>query len=115
MQESIDTHRGMIRLNEGKINEIKKDLVNKADAVEVGTMKRELKDCTRYEDFKELYSKVIPAIHSFETKLIEQSKELEQCKEMISRLDEVMAHKASKLILDDVLFRMRGLVTLPML
>ncbi len=28
------------------------------------------------------------------------------------RLDEVMANKASKLVLDDVVFRMRGLVTI---
>jgi hypothetical protein len=31
---------------------------------------------------------------------------------MMIRLDEVMANKASKLVLDDVVFRMRGLVTI---
>ena len=44
--------------------------------------------------------------------MIEQNLEIEQCKQMMLRLDEVMNNKASKVVVDDILFRMRGLVTM---
>ena len=84
----------------------------KAEIDILTNLQGEVRECSRYSDLKELYSKVIPSISNFEKKMIEQNSEIEQCKQMMYRLDEVMANKASKLVLDDVLFRMRGLVTI---
>ena len=49
-----------------------------------------------YEDLKDLYSKVLPEIVKFESKLIDYSCELDKLNEIIKRFDECLIAKCDK-------------------
>lgn len=56
--------------------------------------------CARYEDFKDLYNKVIPPMKVFEDRMKEMGDDYERSKEMIRRYDEIITEKASKTSID---------------
>jgi hypothetical protein len=56
----------------------------------------EFKNYSTYEDMKELYSKVLPPLSTFEDKMLLMSSEYEQAKEIIGHYDEIISEKANK-------------------
>jgi hypothetical protein len=92
-----------------------KQIQRKADVSEIRRINDEFKLYSRYADLKSLYQKVVPVVSAFETKIIEFDKDSEQCKLMISRMDEVLSDKASKSQLESFLASLTELVSKDML
>lgn len=82
---------------------------------EIRRINDEFKLYSRYADLKSLYQKVVPVVSAFENKIIEFGKDSEQCKLMISRIDEVLSNKASKSLLESFRESLTELVSKDML
>lgn len=63
-----------------------------------------------YQDLKDLYSKVLPPLSTFEAKMDEMSASYEQSKEMIRRYDEVLSDKAGKTAIKEIYEHMRRFI-----
>ncbi len=66
---------------------------------------------SKYTDLKDLYHKVVPAIGKFDKRIQNFMNEFEQCKQIIERMDEIVNHKANKLVVDDILTKIRSFAT----
>lgn len=75
---------------------------SKADVLEIQKMKKKFEGYASYEDYKELYNKVVPPIQQFEEQVISFSGDLERNREVIRRFDEVMLEKANKSNLSEI-------------
>jgi len=55
-----------------------------------------------FSDLRSLYNKVVPEIQKFESKLLEISKDQVKLEQIVTRFDEVLSEKVSKLNLHEV-------------
>lgn len=90
-----------LQANTNKINnEISEIHHNGAKKNHINQLKEEIAKWCMYDDLKNLYSKVIPSIHSFEENMIVLEKDIEVYKQIVKRFDELLMEKASKISVD---------------
>ena len=78
-------------------------------------IQEELKEYCHYTDLKELYNKVMPNLAKFEKRIQEIYNEFEQVKQLVERMDEIVAHKVNKVAFDDLSHRLHDYATKDML
>jgi predicted metalloendopeptidase len=79
-----------------RFNDIRSQLITKAEVTKVKDIKKSLKTYALYEDFKSLYNKIVPPVHKLELEIIDIYKNFEQVRQIVSRQDESLALKANK-------------------
>jgi hypothetical protein len=112
--EQTDTNSKMSRVFDKEIREIKQNLLHKANKDDFTKMQAELTKYCAYADLKDLYHKVIPTIEKFEHKIIDIYKEVDQSRQVIARMDEIVSHKANKHTVDDLIEFTRTLASISM-
>ena len=84
-----------IKILQNKVN-------NKTNVSETQRLWEEFKNYAAYTDLKDLYSKVMPQLKSFEQTIVEVTRKQEQSTEMIRRYDEVITTKANKVVITEI-------------
>ena len=85
-----------------KMKGLKTALDQKLELEEGHKIKDNLKRFAEYDDLKELYKKVIPAISSFEQKMMEYKSGYEHTENIILEFEKILLKKANKSYLDEV-------------
>ena len=74
----------------------KQEIDSKMNSKEGQKLWANFKKYAQYDELKELYRKTMPAISSFEDKLMENNDHNERIDQMMRRIDEVLCQKADK-------------------
>ena len=79
-----------------KVNDFKDQLDEKIDTTFLDPLWDNFARFALYEDFKDLYNKVMPEIKKFESRIIIIDKELNKNNEIIQEFDKSISQKANK-------------------
>ena len=71
-------------------------LKTKSDIQEVKKVWANFQKYAQYEDFKDLYAKILPSIEKFEHKLEDFHADVERHNIILRRFDEIITEKANK-------------------
>eukprot|EP00347_Sterkiella_histriomuscorum_P007561 403348445 len=85
-----------------ELKSVQNTLPKKAENTEIKKVWENFVNYCSYQDLKDLYNKVMPPLSSFESKMMEMSRDYDQSKEMIRRYDEVLLEKANKMAIKEV-------------
>lgn len=96
VREVCDRVRMEVRTNGQLLNDLKNDLEKKLSHEEGRLLWANFQKYAVYDDLRDLYSKCLPAISSFEDKLIEYYNEQDKVNIMLRRFDEVICEKATR-------------------
>ena len=96
VREVSDRVRMEVRTNGQLLNDLKNDLEKKLSHEEGRPLWANFQKYAVYDDLRDLYSKCLPAISSFEDKLIEYYNEQDKVNMMLRRFDEVICEKATR-------------------
>lgn len=96
VREIADRVRKEVRQNGQLMVEIRSDIEKKLSQEEGRLLWANFQKYALYDDLRELYGKCLPAIASFEDKLLEYYNEQDTVKQMLRRFDEVLCDKATR-------------------
>jgi hypothetical protein len=97
------------------IVDIKGQLLFKVEGQQIRDVYEHLKLYSKYEDFKLLYGKCMPAVNRIETEIVDLHKSTEQVRLMIKQLDESMTQKVNKVTFDEIQIILKSLATKKMI
>ena len=96
LRELFDRMRNKTDDTINSLVECRQELDSKMTSKEGQKLWANFKKYAQYDELKELYRKTMPAISSFEDKLMENNDHNERIDQMMRRIDEVLCQKADK-------------------
>ena len=88
--------------NKANITDLTSMMRNKIEKSEFYELKNYTNLLCKYDDLKDLYSKVMPSIKNFEDNMILLNQDMHRNSQIIRRFDEIINEKANKVAINDV-------------
>ena len=101
LRELFDRMRNKTDETINSLVECRQELDKKMTSKEGQKLWANFKKYAQYDELKELYRKTMPAISSFEDKLMENNDHNERVDQMMRRIDEVLCQKADKTLVTE--------------
>lgn len=106
-QSKLSSCESDIRTSRLEVNRFKVDLADKVNLEESQRIWEHFQNYCEYKELKVLYNKVLPEMAKYEKNMEEHRMEIGRFQEVVSRFDEVLANKASRLDVWDLETQLR--------
>jgi hypothetical protein len=97
-----DQAKSTIKMIETTFSSVNDLLQEKADVKDLSRVEKDVKQCAKQKDLKDLHTKTFPVLKTFEGRLEEFATDIDSFRLMINRFDEILLEKANKVPVEEI-------------